>query len=106
MTTCERHVVSHYRLGEALEGERADLFGCDASPERDIDALTEQNLAVRGLGTKTGGDIAHRADRGITGAFGKPDLAERRVSLRDTGAKAQLVTQLTLSLIAKLNKRR
>ena len=27
----ERHVVGHYRLGEALEGERTDLFGCDAS---------------------------------------------------------------------------
>ena len=31
LTTYERHVVGHYRLGEALEGERADLFGCDAS---------------------------------------------------------------------------
>src|SRR5215472_9298767 len=28
----ERHIVGHYRLGEALEGERANLFGCDASP--------------------------------------------------------------------------
>ena len=28
----ERHVVSHYRLGEALEAERANLFGYDASP--------------------------------------------------------------------------
>jgi hypothetical protein len=27
----QRHVVGHYRLGEALEGERANLFGCDAS---------------------------------------------------------------------------
>jgi len=31
LTADERHVVGHYRLGEALEGERADLFGCDAS---------------------------------------------------------------------------
>ena len=28
----ERHVVGHDRLGEALEGERANLFGYDASP--------------------------------------------------------------------------
>ena len=80
LTACKRHVVGHYRLGEALEGERADLFGCDASPERDIDALTEQNLAVRGLGTKTGGDIAHRADRRIAGALGEPDPAQRRIA--------------------------
>jgi len=32
LTTYERHVVSHYRLGEALEAERANLFGYDASP--------------------------------------------------------------------------
>src|SRR5437763_9393729 len=28
----ERHVVGHYGLGEALEGEYAKLFGCDAAP--------------------------------------------------------------------------
>ena len=27
----EWHVVGHYRLGEALEGERAQLFSCGAS---------------------------------------------------------------------------
>jgi hypothetical protein len=59
----EWHVVSHDRLGEALEAERANLFGHNASPERDIDALTEQNLAVLGLSTKTSSDIAYRADR-------------------------------------------
>ena len=45
----ERDVVGHYRLGETLEGERADLFGHNASLEGDIDALTEQNLAVPAL---------------------------------------------------------
>jgi hypothetical protein len=52
----EWHVVGHYRLGEALEGERANLFGYKASPKRGIYALTEQNLAVLGLGTKTASD--------------------------------------------------
>jgi hypothetical protein len=47
-------------------------------------------LAVLGLSTKPGGNIAHRADRRIAGAFGKPDLAERRVTLGDTGAKPQI----------------
>src|SRR6516164_9331829 len=94
LTTYERHVVGYYGLGEALESERANLFGCEASPQRDIDALTEQNLAVLGLSTKTGGDIAHCTDRGVAGALGEPDLAQRRVSLRDTGAKAQIATTL------------
>jgi hypothetical protein len=64
----EGHVVRHYRLCQTLQCERAHLFGCDASLQRDIDALTEENLAVLGLGTKTGGDIAHCADRGMAGA--------------------------------------
>jgi hypothetical protein len=75
LTTYKRHVVGHYGLGKALEGECANLFGCDASLQRDIDALTEQNLAILGLGTKTGGDIAHCTDRGLSGALGEPDLA-------------------------------
>ena len=69
MTTNERHVVGHYRLRETLEGDRANLFGGDASPQLDIDALTEQNLAVFGLGAKTRGDIAHRANRCIAGTL-------------------------------------
>jgi hypothetical protein len=38
----ERHVIGHYGLGEALESDRAYLFGGDASLQRDIDALTER----------------------------------------------------------------
>src|SRR6516162_2060128 len=53
-------------------------------------AFPEQNLAVLGLSTKTGGNIAHRADCGIAGAFGKPDLAERRITLGDTGPKPRI----------------
>src|SRR5262245_13858692 len=90
LTTYERHIVGDHRLSEALEGERANLFGCDASPQRDIDALAEQNLAVLGLSAEPGGDIAHRPDRGIAGAVRKTDLAERRIALGDARAKAQL----------------
>jgi hypothetical protein len=70
------------------------LFGGDASLQRDVDALTEQNLTVFGLSTKTGGDIAHRADRGVARALGEPDLAQRCIALRDTSAKAQIATPL------------
>src|SRR5262245_39355473 len=55
----ERHVVGHYRLGKTLEGERAKLFRCDASLERDIDPLAEQYLAVLSLGAEPGRHIAH-----------------------------------------------
>src|SRR6516165_344791 len=90
----ERHVVGHYRLGQALEGERAKLFSCDTPLQRDVHALAEQNLAVLGLSAETGGNIAHCADRGVAGALGKTDLAQRRIALRDTGAKTQLATSL------------
>ena len=94
MARCERHVVSHDRLGEALQGERANLFGGNASLQRDIDALTEQNLAVLGLGTEPGRDIAYRADCGVARAFGEPDLAQRRIALREYhSALGPLVSQ-------------
>jgi len=32
LSTFKRHVVGHYGLGEALEGECANLFGYDTSP--------------------------------------------------------------------------
>ena len=31
LTTDKRHVVGNYRLGESLQRERANLFGCDTS---------------------------------------------------------------------------
>ena len=94
MATYQRHVVGQYRLGEALQSECANLFGGDTSFEFGVDPLAEQNLAVLGLGTKTGGNIAYRTDRGITGAFGKADLAERRVTLCDAGAKPPIAAAL------------
>ena len=71
MIPSERNVVGHDRVGKALEGERANLFGYDASLERDIDPLTEQNLAVLGLSTKTGGDIAWKAQEQLCRRYRK-----------------------------------
>ena len=45
----ERHVIGNDRLGETLQDKRAKLFSRYASFECDVDALTEQNLAVLGL---------------------------------------------------------
>jgi hypothetical protein len=90
----EWHVVGHNRLGETLQGERANLFGCDASLQRDIDALTEQNLAVLGFSAEPGSNIAHGTDRRVARALGEADLAQRCVALRDTDPEAEVAATL------------
>src|SRR5215813_307350 len=84
----ERHVVGDDRLGETLQGKRANLFSRYASFERHVDALTEQNLAVLGLAAESCRHIAHGANRGVAGALGKSDLAQGRVTLGDASAKS------------------
>ena len=87
----ERHVVGHYRLGQPFQRERSDFFERYGILDRDGHSLSDKDLPILGLSAKTRGEIAHGADRGIAGPFGKPDLAERRVTLGDTGAKPQIV---------------
>src|SRR5262249_8333201 len=82
------------RLGETLQDNHANLFSRYASFERHVDALTEQNLAVPGLAAEPRRDIAHGAYRGVSGALGKSDLAQGRVTLGDASAKSQLATSL------------
>src|SRR5262249_21135327 len=53
------------------------------------DAAADQDLPVLRLGTKPGGEVAHRADRSVAGALGKTDLAQCSVTLRDTSAEAK-----------------
>ena len=67
-------VEGYHRLGQPLQYERAKLLGFNASFERRVNALAEQDLAVLGLSAKTCGDITHRADRSLAGAIGKADL--------------------------------
>ena len=71
----ERDVVGNDRVGETLQVERANLFSRYASFERDVDVLTQQNLAVLGLAAEPRRDIAHGANHGVPGAFRKADLA-------------------------------
>src|SRR6516225_8272486 len=77
------------RLGEALEGERSDFFERRHLLDLNGDPLVDQDLSVLGFAAKARGKIAHRADRGVAGAFGKTDLAECCVALRYAGAKAK-----------------
>src|SRR5205823_11872231 len=59
----ERHIVGHNRLGKAFQGDRANLFSCDASFERDVDALAEQDLTVPGLTAEPSRNIARCRSR-------------------------------------------
>src|SRR5262245_8662458 len=88
------HVVGDDRLGETLQDKRANLFSRYASFERHVDALTKQNLAVLGLAAEPCRDIAHGANRSVSGPLGKSDLAQGRVTLGDASTKAQLATSL------------
>src|SRR5215831_10138496 len=54
-------------------------------------AATDQDLPVLGLSTKPCGEVAYGADRGIAGAFGKTDLPQGRIALRNAGAKAEFI---------------
>ena len=61
------------------------------------DAAANQDLPVLGLSTKPRGEVAYRTDRGVAGAFGKADLAQGRVSLRDTRAETKFAAVATPS---------
>lgn len=43
-------------------------------------------------GTKAGGKVAHRVDRGVAGAFGETDLPQRCVALRDADAETEFTS--------------
>jgi len=45
-----RDVEGNHRLGQAPQGERAELLGFDASFERRVDALAEQDFQVDAAG--------------------------------------------------------
>jgi hypothetical protein len=96
MAAPSRHTVrvQNARSSEALDGERAKLFSRDASLYCDVGRLAKQNLAVLGLSAEPGRNITVSADHGVARAFGEPDLAERRIPLRDTDTKAQITTTL------------
>jgi hypothetical protein len=56
LTTYEWHVVGHYRLGEALEGQRADFFERGDFFDLNGDPLGNQDLPIFGFGAKAGAD--------------------------------------------------
>src|SRR6516162_9110430 len=59
------------------------------------DAAADQDLPVLRLSTQPCGEITYRADRGVAGAFGKPDLAQCGVTLCDTRAETKFAAMAT-----------
>jgi hypothetical protein len=72
----ERHVVGHYRLAQPFQGELSDFFKRRRLFDGDRDGLSNKDLPVLRLGTQTCGEVAHRTDGSVAGAFGEPDLAQ------------------------------
>src|SRR6516165_1952314 len=79
---CDRTAKTpQLQISEVFElRDRLDCFS---------DAAADQDLSVLGRGTKPGGEVAYRADRGVAGALGKPNLAQGGVALRDAGAETE-----------------
>jgi len=65
--------------------------------DRTSDAAADQDLPILGLSTKPGGEVAYRADRGVAGAFGKADLTQGRIALRDASAETKFAAIATAS---------
>src|SRR5215472_17327913 len=84
----KRHVEIRDRLAETFQGQAAEVFQRNRFFHCGCDAATYQYLPVRGLGAQPSRQIAHSADRGVTGALGEANLPERRVALGDASAKA------------------
>src|SRR6516164_7777829 len=75
------------QVSEVLESRnRLDRFS---------DAAADEDLPVLGLRTEPRGEVAYRADRGVARAFGKADLAQGRVTLRDTRAETKFAAMTT-----------
>jgi hypothetical protein len=91
----ERYIEGGDGLAETFQCQAAEVFQWDGLFDRGGDATADQNLTVFRLGAEPSGEVAHGADRGVAGAFGKADLAERRITLRDANAKAQLSVTTT-----------
>ncbi|MGA8195219.1 MAG: hypothetical protein WB902_17810, partial [Acetobacteraceae bacterium] len=82
----EWHVVGHYRLGQPFESQLANFFEWRYRFHTDGDPLGDEDLPILSLGAEPGSEIAYGANRRVSGAIGKADLAERCIALRDADA--------------------
>src|SRR6516225_7917371 len=71
-----RDVECRDRTAKTSQLQVSEVFEPSDRFDRFSDAAADQDLPVLRLGTKSGGEVAHRADRGVAGAIGKADVAQ------------------------------
>jgi hypothetical protein len=75
-TGARRDVECRDRTAKTPQLKVSELLQSRNRFHRASDAAADQDLPVPRLGTQPRGEIAHRADGGVAGAVGKPNLAQ------------------------------
>src|SRR5215475_14554185 len=99
-----KYIVGRHGATDALKRKIANWFDVDGIFNRHQDTRTNQDLPWLGFVAKPGRDIGHRSDGGVIETSLKTNGAERRKSVRDTNAKAKLMSQPTPFLSQRFNR--
>src|SRR5215210_2866943 len=84
--------VGRHRILEALQHEVAEMGRLDLRLDGEEHRLADQHLPGLGLAAKTRSEVRNSPDRRIVEAPVETDPAERRFSLGDADAEAEVVT--------------
>src|SRR5262245_54129636 len=88
-----KYIVGRHGATDALKRKIANWFDVDGIFNRHQNTRTNQDLSGLGFVAKTRRDIGYRSDCGVIEASLKANCAERSKSVRDTNAKAKLMSQ-------------
>src|SRR5262249_6408132 len=88
-----KYIVGRHGATDALKRTIANLLDADGILTRHQDTRSNQDLPWLGFVAKTRRDIGYRSDCGVIEASLKANCAERSKSVRDTNAKAKLMSQ-------------
>ena len=84
-------IVGRYGSANALEFKLANWLDGDGVFDRHQDTRANQNLTRLGFVAQPGCDIGHRPDGGVVEPSFETNGAQRRVSVRNADAKADIV---------------
>src|SRR5262245_58768320 len=88
-----KYIVGRHGATDALKHKIANWFDGHRIFDRHQNTRTNQDLSGLGFVAKTRCDIGYRSDCGVIEASLKANCAERSKSVRDTNAKAKLMSQ-------------
>ena len=97
-----KYIVGRHRATDALKRKIANWFDVYSIFNRHQDTRTNQDLPRLGFVAKPRRDIGYRSDGGVIETSLKANGAERRKSVRNTDAKAKLMSQPTPFLSQRL----